>query len=392
MTRTSLAILLLSASGCAVSAPPPRTAPNGEPNEPSSPVAVPDTSDIGANGVPDTTMPTPEGTASPPEVPDTEAGGCNTKTAPAENVCTAAFVPDTGPEEFERVTTTLVTVTQGPANHRGMDAVYNPGEEQILIAKFAYGPFDADLVHEKVEVWIERQCGSWDKVGTVWTSDDDELPDTNGISDSGGRVFFHVPAEKAVGIGNHRVKMLVKGDHSEANFTLRVWPKGESVVVTDIDGKMTTQETDGVWTWLDANAPGVQVGAAEMMQAYAAKGFHIVYLTARPEHLTTKTRQWFDANGFPDGTFHLSESKLGETGTAAHDYKLAFLEWLSLRGAVVESALGNKDTDLGADLDAGLSPGKITLIEGEFSGDPQGATLVRDYVTIAQTVGCMAPR
>ncbi|MCC6806473.1 MAG: hypothetical protein IT381_03530 [Deltaproteobacteria bacterium] len=330
------------------------------------------------------------------ETPSTNAGsttgGCDTRTATAASACTAAFQPDSGTETFDRPTTRFFTVLQGSANHRGIDTIVNPGDEQILIGKFAYGPFDADLVHEKVEVWIERQCGAWSKIGTTWTSDDGDYPTTNGVSDTGGRVFFRVPVAAALPAGDFRVKMLVKGDHSEANFWLHVWPKGTRAVVSDIDGTMTTQETDGAWSWLDANSPLAQTGAPELMQAYFAKGYRIINLTARPERLTNGTRQWFLDNGFPRGTFHLAQSNIGELGSAAYEYKRAYLdELVNDKGVLFDAAIGNKDTDLNAYLDAGIDPARITLIEGEYDGDLMGATRVADYLAAAQNVGCLAP-
>lgn len=281
---------------------------------------------------------------------------------------------------------------QGSANHRGIDTIVNPGDEQVLIAKFAYGTFDADLVHEKVEVWVERVCGTWSKLGTTWTSDDGDYPTTDGVEDDGGRVFFHVAAADVLPAGSYRVKMLVKGDHSEANAWLRVWPKQTQAVVTDIDGTMTMQETDGAWSWLDSNLPVAQPGAAELMQAYYAKGYRLIYLTARPERLTNGTRQWFLDNGFPPGTFHLSQSNVGELGDAAYDYKQAYLtELANAKGVLFAAAVGNKDTDLDAYLDSGIDPAAVTLVAGQYDGDLKGATMVEDYIASAQVVGCSTP-
>ncbi len=387
------AFIFVFLCACGVSAPPERQrieTPPAEPQADVPPEMAPSMDTSGATGSVEQPAMQPEQSPPPQPAPQMMSGGCNAQVA-AVSVCDAPFVPDSDAEGFERLTTRFFTVLQGDANHRGMDAVVNPGDEQILIARFAYGAFDADLVHEKVEVWVERVCGNWEKIGTVWTSDNAELPETEGVTDHGGSIFFHVPANLALDVGDHRVKMLVKGDNSEANLTLHVWPKGKQVVVSDIDGTMTTRETDGAWTWLDGNSPARQEGSAEMMSAYFAKGYQVIFLTARPEHLTNKTRQWFADHGFPPATFHLSESTFGETGTAAHDYKLEYLQKLAGRGVVIDAAYGNKDTDLNAYFDAGLDPWQITLISGQYTGPLSGATMVDDYVDIAQAVGCSAP-
>ena len=97
-------------------------------------------------------------------------------------------------------------------------------------------------------------------------------------------------------------------------------------------------------------------------------------------------------NGFPRGTFHLAQSNIGELGSAAYEYKRAYLdELVNDKGVLFDAAIGNKDTDLNAYLDAGIDPARITLIEGEYDGDLMGATRVADYLAAAQNVGCLAP-
>src|SRR5258706_9058374 len=171
--------------------------------------------------------------------------------------------------------------------------------------------------------------------------------------------------------------MLVKGDHSVATFWLNVWPQGTSAVVSDIDGTITTQEFDGVWTALVPSAVQAHASAPQAFQAYAQKGYRVIYLTARPEHLTEKTRRWFADNGFPHGVFHLSESTLGLSGAPAADYKGAYLTGLARDGGVrLDWAYGNMASDLTAYERAGVPASHIYL--NRYDGDLQGANRFDD--------------
>ena len=120
------------------------------------------------------------------------------------------------PERAER------TRAFGPPNHRGRDAIVVAGAPQLLIGKFAYGVADKDLKGEEVDVYVQDDtpCGEWRLLGTGVTSEDGEHSVRAGVVDDGGRVFFSVPTEERLPLGRHAVRMLVRGDHSVAAFTV----------------------------------------------------------------------------------------------------------------------------------------------------------------------------
>ncbi len=333
--------------------------------------------------------------AGEPDAGSADAGEvCDRRPSPTEWLpCRGdGFVPDSPEEDWQHTTTSLFVVTQGSPRHRGIDTIVNPGQEQLLIGKFAYGVADKDLKDEKVEVWIEVACRSWARVGVDYTSDDGEHGTVEGVEDDGGRVFFAIPEDRRLPVGSYRVKMLVKGDHSEANFWLHVWEPGMRVVVSDIDGTITTRETDGVWTAFDPSSPTAREGANDTFRIYAAKGYRVLFLTARPDFTTEGTRGWFDANRFPVGSFHLSQRTIGEHGADAQAYKTAYLQALvEDRGVVVEWAYGNKETDLDTYLAVGVEPGHIRLVAGEYTGDPKGSTMIDGYVPESERVACLPP-
>ncbi|MDR0966995.1 MAG: hypothetical protein LBM75_10965 [Myxococcales bacterium] len=304
-----------------------------------------------------------------------------------------AFSPDTPKESWRHIGSELVTLLGSP-KHRGIDTIVNPGQDQLLIGKFVYGLFDQDLEDEKVEVWIEVRCRDWRLFGTTQTTRDGLFDTVGGIEDDGGRVFFTIPTEKRLPPGSYRVKMLVKGDHSEANLWLHVWERGTRVVVSDIDGTITTSENDGLWTVFAPNSPTPRVGAAATFRAYAAKGYRLLFVTARPEFATEGTRQWFADNGFPtDGVaFHLSPSDSGELGAGAQAYKTAYLQALTqAHGLDIAWAYGNKASDLAAYLAAGVRPEGIRLVVGEYTGDLEGATMIESYIPESERAACLPP-
>jgi hypothetical protein len=315
---------------------------------------------------------------------------CDSRTVPPGGGCADdRFSPDSATEEWQHLSSAIIA-TLGSPNHRCLDLVYNPGQEQLLIGKFTYGFYDKDLKDEKVEIWIRVTCGQWVKFGSFFTSEEGEYGSVAGVEDDGGRVFFTIPQSMALGPGAYPVKMLVKGDHSEANCHLHVWRPGMHAVVSDIDGTITTSESDGLWTAFDPSSPEPHPSAPEAFGAYASKGYQIVYLTARPEFLTNGTRAWFTARGFPAGIFHLSETSLGEHGSAASDYKAAYLQTLTRDRAVhLDWAYGNRGTDLDAYLRAGIQPSRIYLFA--YDGDLRGANRFDDYALEAARVRCLSP-
>jgi hypothetical protein len=268
--------------------------------------------------------------------------------------------------------------------------VVNPGQEQWLVAKFAYGPADKDLVDEDVEVWVRAACGSWAKLATVATSDDGSVTPPPGYVDDGGRVFYAVPADLRLGVGSHQVRMLVKGDHSQARFWLHVWPPGTHAVVTDTDGTITTSETDGLWTAFNPDSAQPRPHAAEMLHAYASKGYRVLYLTARPEFLTEATRGWYADRGFPWGVVHLSQTDFGVQSAAAAAYKGAYLTALAQQqGVVVDWAYGNKESDLQAYTGAGIPPSHVFLFAGEYQGPLDGAHRLESYAPERDRARCL---
>lgn len=291
------------------------------------------------------------------------SGGGSAGTCEAVPACDAA-PPDAGPK-----LPWTNDAPSGDANHRGRDLLLNPGDPQWIIAKFAYGTitgnpftFDNDLEGEQVDIWLLRGCGSkWELLGSAITTNDDAFGNgphdpVEGVEDDGGRVYFEIPAAKALGVGRHRVHLVVRGDQSSTELTLQVVPPGTPIVVTDVDGTITESEYIEFEALLAGELPPVHVDAAGVFDILASKGYLPMYLTARPEWLGQRTRDVLAMNGFPPGIVHTTTSDTGAVGGSASEFKTGELAVLKKRGMVPAFAFGNTETDAEAYDNGGIQP------------------------------------
>jgi phosphatidate phosphatase PAH1 len=235
------------------------------------------------------------------------------------------------------------------AHHRGRDQLVTEGEPQWLIGKFTYGMTDVVLEGEDVDVFVERGCaGSWEKLGTAITTYDGQHRTVEGVEDNGGRVYFEIPAEKALGLGRHRARLVVAGDHSDTDLIIDVVRPGAPIFVSDVDGTLTSSEAAETWRFLMGSVPRAQPCAAEALSALAAKGYRPVYLTARPEWLTERTRAFLSKRGFPTGVIHTTTKGSGGVGEGAARFKAAELAGMRAKGVAIDWVFGNQPSDTDA--------------------------------------------
>lgn len=265
--------------------------------------------------------------------------------------------PDPGAAEPWRHVTNELVVASGSPNHRIRDMFYLPGDPQWLIGKFTYGITDKDLKDEDVDVWVQRDCaGPWELLGTATTTTDGQMPPVEGVEDTGGRVYFQIPAAASLGLGRHRVHMVVKGDLSAVDGIVEVVGPGTPVFVTDVDGTLTTEENEEFTALLTGQTPDAHPFAAEALSILAAKGYRPFYLTARPEFLVERTREFVSERGFPPGVIHTTTTLTGATGDAAVLYKSDELFVLEGRDLLPRWAFGNTASDAEAYDVVGVEP------------------------------------
>jgi hypothetical protein len=234
----------------------------------------------------------------------------------------------------------------GGARHRGRDLFLNPGDPQWVIGRFAYGAFDSNIQDEDVDVYLLRGCGSsWELLGTARTTRAGAHDPVEGVTDSGGRVYFSIPSAKTLGLGRHRLRMVVRGDGSSAEVFIEVVERGTPVFVSDVDGTLTLSETEEVGAVITNTTSRANAGAAEALQALVKKGYRPFYMTARAEWMVQRTRTFLSERGFPQGIIHTTQGALGDSGAAGVAYKTGELVWFAGKGLSPVLGIGNTDVD-----------------------------------------------
>lgn len=283
-------------------------------------------------------------------VDTTDAEGSSSSTgAPASceppPACDAAPPPPGPFIDWEHTESTFVT-NAGDPRHRGRDMFYLPDDEQWVIAKFAYAANDWDLSGERVDLYLLRDCvGEWEGLGSATTTFDDEHPTIEGVVDSGGWIFFQIPEAMKLGVGRHRIWAVVRGDGSSADVYLDIVEPGTPIFVADVDGTLTTTETEEFGALFSGTLPEVRPDAPEALWELVDHGYHAFYLTARPEWLGARTRAFIEQRGLPPGLYHTTLSFDGALGSAAVEYKSGELDALADRMLEPAWVFGNTDSD-----------------------------------------------
>lgn len=246
------------------------------------------------------------------------------------------------------VTTDISTGEPSLPYHRGRDLFVNPGAPQTIIAHFTYGLTNTNLEDEDVAVFVQRDCATgWEELGTATTTKASAPhPSVEGVVDGGGRVYFEVPKDKALGPGRHHVRLVVKGDGSSTDLFLDVVPARTPIFISDVDGTLTSSEDVEFAVMLIGVQPNTHPEAPEALRELAAKGYRPIYLTARPEWLVNRTREFLDQHGFPPGIVHTSTSFTGGgTGASAAAFKTNEMALLAQKGLVPTFGFGNMPSD-----------------------------------------------
>ena len=296
----------------------------------------------------------------------------------------SADLPDLGQQRGFEHTSSEIAAALGSPRHRGRDLFILEGDDAWALGKFAYGVLDDDIKDEEVDVYLNRGCGDdWTFVGTVRTTEDGEHSTVHGVEDTGGRVFLNLteaglaPLER----GRHRILMVVAGDLSYTEQFIEVVHGDAKVVVTDIDGTLTSSEYAALTDVIGLPPAEAHPSAPEVMNAFAANGYHLFYLTARPEWMMPLSREWLPMRGFPPGVLHTTLSKAGANGDAAVEYKSGELQWLLTHTGIVPSyGFGNKESDVEAYTNGGLEPSRCYYFD--LDAELQGGSSHDDYASL----------
>lgn len=258
-----------------------------------------------------------------------------------------------------------------------MDVITPPGTLTQLVAKLAYGPTWKDLEHEQVRVYVDT-CTSWVELGATTTDDDG---------------FARMEVDVRLPPGVYETRFLVSGDASHASASLWVLPVGTRVAIADVDGTLTTDDSELFRELRDGSyAPVAYPGAAALTRAHADRGHVVIYLTGRPSLLLDQTRAWLSAGRFADGPVHTADRKVDvlpvDTGVGA--YKKAWIESLLSRGYKADAAYGNATTDIHAYTRAGIAPNDQWIIGP--NGGNEGTHAARSSWTVRAKEIAASPR
>src|ERR1041385_6064010 len=204
----------------------------------------------------------------------------------------------------------------GAISYRGTKARTNP----------TGGLFATALPGEYVSLWTYDT--EWHSLGRTQTDDMGgyELPNTGFTAANGTPVYSMLEAD---------------GDCME-HYTY-LMPTGTKVVVTDIDGTLTESDNEQFIQFSDETyVPKMITAANSMLQAWATKGYTIIYLTARLHLYRQETRVWLRDEMFPTGPM-ITEPVLQDAAT----YKTLWLQRMAQTfGWTFVAAYGNADTDI----------------------------------------------
>ncbi|MCB9545406.1 MAG: hypothetical protein H6706_05860 [Myxococcales bacterium] len=259
------------------------------------------------------------------------------------------------------------TLAGGPAAYayENQDVYGTPEQAQSFVGRLARGAAlsPTGLPGEPVTLLTWSETGDWYTLGDATTDE---------------RGYYRLALQDAdhFGVGDHVTYAISRADATCAPHGVFLWPAGTRLVITDIDGTLTLADAELTRQIGDPTyVPRANDGALELMQAWAEKGYKVVYLTARPHTFRLQTRAWLDDLGFPYGPVITADSLV--FGESARTYKRAAIqELVDDFGWIIEAAYGNASSDIQAYEDAG-HPKDRTFIIGEEAGR-SGTTAVPD--------------
>ena len=269
-----------------------------------------------------------------------------------DHVCAGA--PTRAEGELRHRRSRLVTALGSP-RHRGYDVVAAPDADQVIRGSLSYGKAHKDLEDEDVELFA-CDGGQWRAIGTARTDDD-------------GDFQLALTGARRLAGGMRDLYASVVGDRTGVRFLAYIAPAVTRVIVSDVDGTLTVDEHAFVKTVIAGTRIGAKPGAAAAFRGLAARGYQPVYVTARGEVFTEKTRAWLVEQGFPRGPMILAEDLVTVPGPSTVAFKTGAMDSLRAAGLVVAGGIGNRATDIAAYEAMGLPADRIFIGTQDFAGE-----------------------
>ncbi|MEO8699665.1 MAG: hypothetical protein ABI867_06455 [Kofleriaceae bacterium] len=221
------------------------------------------------------------------------------------------------------------------------------------------GLFSTPLPGEHVSLW--SYDGAWTMLDRGDTDDNGLYELTPGVTVENGQPIY----------------ALLEADGSCAEHFDYLFPAGTKVVISDIDGTLTSADSELFEQTADPTyVPKTKTAAEELTRAWADKGYPIIYLTARPHVYRGDTRGWLRDLDFAAGPLITSND-----GDEASAYKTLWLDrMITTFGWVPVAAYGNASTDISAYANVAI-PKDLTFIIGELAGTEGTVAIPNDDFT-----------
>jgi phosphatidate phosphatase PAH1 len=239
-------------------------------------------------------------------------------------------------------------------DHRGFDLIATTDQPQVLAGRLAYGVIDKDLEHEDVDLF-GCIAGQWLPLGTTRTNED-------------GTFALPLVGDARLPVGLRDVYASVVGDRSGVRFLAYVAPAGRPLVVSDVDGTLTASENAFAKAIFTGRSIDAQPGAAATLRDVAARGYQVVYVTARPDRFTDATRAWLANHGFPRGPVRLADAWFVRPGASTVAYKSRVFAALE-KSFPIAAGVGNRRSDVTAYGNAGIASDRIFVKLPEYNGE-----------------------
>lgn len=295
-------------------------------------------------------------TTDPDEMEPSDDGGAAEGSRVPDVRCAGAL--DAGsPGDFRHFKNDVIALLGDP-RHRGFDLVTSAGAAtQMLEGWISYTVFDKALEDEDVDVFACR-AGEWQRVGIARTDDE-------------GRFALRLSGDARLPIGMRELFVSVVGDRTGVGFLAYVAPEGSPLIVSDVDGTLTSSENAFLETIVLGTEPDERAGAPAAYDAATARGYQLIYVTARGNQYTTATRDWLAHKRFPRGPVRLSPSFITLPGGDTVDYKKRTLEALAVAGLEIAAGVGNRASDITAYAGTGVAVDRIFIELPEYASEVQ---------------------
>src|SRR6185436_10268135 len=212
--------------------------------------------------------------------------------------------------------------------------------------------------------------GAWSAVGTARTGEEG---------------YFALPLSGPGRLPNGMRDLFVSvvGDRTGARFLDYVAPEGTRLILSDVDGTLTSSENAFFETILLGTEPAARAGAARAYGAATTRRYQMVYMTARGSQYTSETRDWLAHKNFPRGPLRLAPSFITLPGGDTVDYKTRTAQALADAGLELAAGVGNRASDITAYGNAGIAPDRIFIEVPEYADEVQAPLADGDAIGFA---------